>query len=49
MGNIAGAVEQMQLALKSGDGDFFLNSSTEARLRELRRLHEELRRDEVKR
>jgi predicted Zn-dependent protease len=49
MGNIAGAVEQMQLALKSGDGDFFLNSSTEARLRELRRLHEELRRDEGKR
>ena len=49
MGNIAGAVEQMQLALKSGDGDFFLNSSTESRLRELRRLHDELRRDEAKR
>ena len=49
MGNIAGAVEQMQIALKSGDGDFFLMSSTEARLRELRRLHDELRRDAGKR
>ena len=49
MGNIAGAVEQMQLALKGGDGDFYLTSSTEARLRELRRLNEELRREAGKR
>jgi predicted Zn-dependent protease len=49
MGNIGGAVEQMQIALKSGDGDFYLLSSTEARLRELRRLHDELRRDAGKR
>jgi predicted Zn-dependent protease len=49
MGNIPGAVEQMQIALKSGDGDFFLLSSTEARLRELRRLHDELRRESGKR
>jgi predicted Zn-dependent protease len=49
MGNIAGAVEQMQLALKSGDGDFYLTSSTEARLRELRRLNDEIRREAAKR
>jgi predicted Zn-dependent protease len=45
MGNITGAVEQMQIALKSGDGDFFQLSSTEARLRELKRLDDELRRE----
>ena len=49
MGNITGAVEQMQLAVKSGDGDFFALSSVEARLRELRKLNDELRRDGVKR
>jgi predicted Zn-dependent protease len=49
MGNITGAVEQMQLAVKSGDGDFFTLSSAEARLRELRKLNEELRRDGAKR
>ena len=49
MGNITGAVEQMQLAVKSGDADFFALSSTEARLRELRKLNDELRREGVKR
>ena len=49
MGNITGAVEQMQLAVKSGDADFFMRSSAEARLRELRKLNDELRRDGVKR
>ena len=49
MGNITGAVEQMQLAVKSGDADFFALSSAEARLRELRKLNDELRRDGVKR
>ena len=49
MGNITGAVEQMQIALKSGDGDFYTTSSTEARLRELRRLNDELRREAGKR
>ena len=49
MGNIAGAVEQMQLALKGGDGDFYTTSSTEARLRELRRLNEEIRKEAGKR
>lgn len=43
MGNITGAVEQMQIALKSGDGDFYQMSSTEARLKELRKLNDELR------
>jgi predicted Zn-dependent protease len=45
MGNIPGAVEQLQIALKSGDGDFYQLSATEARLRELRRLNDELRRE----
>ena len=45
MGNIPGAVEQMQIAVKSGDGDFYQLSATEARLRELRRLNDELRKE----
>ena len=48
-GNITGAVEQMQIAVKSGDADFFALSSTEARLRELRKLDAELRKEGVKR
>ncbi len=40
MGNLRGAVEQMQIALKSGDGDFYQLSATEARLRELRKADE---------
>jgi len=45
MGNVSAAVEQLQIGLKSGDGDFYQLSSAEARLRELRRLDEELRRE----
>ena len=45
MGNLPAAVEQLQIGLKSGDGDFYQLSSAEARLRELRRLDEELRRE----
>lgn len=37
-GNVGGAIEQLQIALKSGDGDFYQLSSAEARLRELRRI-----------
>lgn len=48
MGNIPGAVEQLQIALKSGDGDFYQLSATEARLRELRRINDELRRESGK-
>ena len=45
IGNIGAAVEQLQIALKSGQGDFYQLSATEARLRELRRLHDEQRRE----
>ncbi len=45
MGNVTAAVEQLQIGLKAGDGDFFQLSSAEARLRELRKLDAELRRD----
>jgi beta-barrel assembly-enhancing protease len=45
MGNLRGAVEQMQIALKSGDGDFYQLSATEARLRELRKAEESRSKD----
>lgn len=45
MGNIPGAVEQLQIAAKSGEGDFYQQSATEARLRELRRKLDELRKE----
>lgn len=45
MGNLAAAVEQLQIGLKSGDGDFYALSSAEARLKELRKLEEEFRRE----
>jgi predicted Zn-dependent protease len=35
-GQLPGAIEQLQLALKAGDGDFYENSAVDARLRELR-------------
>lgn len=37
-GQLGAAVEQMQIALKAGGGDFYQLSAVEARLRELRRL-----------
>ncbi|HET7157413.1 MAG TPA: tetratricopeptide repeat protein, partial [Burkholderiales bacterium] len=46
MGNVRGAVEQMQIAVRSGDGDFYQLSATEARLRELRKLDEAQRREQ---
>jgi predicted Zn-dependent protease len=45
MGNIPEAVEQLQIAVKSGDGDFYQLSAGEARLKELRRKNEELRKE----
>ncbi len=36
--NLQGAVEQMELAVRSGDGDFYQLSIAEARLKELRQL-----------
>jgi predicted Zn-dependent protease len=38
MGSLPGAIEQLQLGLRSGDGDFYQLSSAEARLKELREL-----------
>ena len=37
-GNIIAAVDQLQIAIKSGDGDFYAQSATEARLKELRAM-----------
>jgi predicted Zn-dependent protease len=36
--NLASAIEQMELALKSGDGDFYQLSIVEARLKQLRQM-----------
>jgi predicted Zn-dependent protease len=46
MGNVRGAVEQMQIAVKSGDGDFYQLSATEARLRELRKIADAERKEQ---
>jgi predicted Zn-dependent protease len=35
-GNLVGAIEQLEIALKAKDGDFYESSSTESRLRELK-------------
>jgi predicted Zn-dependent protease len=45
VGNLPAAIEQLVLAQKSGDGDFYQQSSVDARLRELRLLEEEARRE----
>ena len=39
-GKSRGAVEQIQIAVRSGDGDFYQLSAAEARLRELRKAEE---------
>ena len=49
LGNLPAAVEQLQIAVKSGDGDFYQLSSAEARLRELRRVVDQERREAAKR
>jgi predicted Zn-dependent protease len=48
MGNVRAAIEQLVLAQKSGDGDFYQLSSVDARLRELRLLDDEARRESKK-
>ena len=48
LGNVREAIEQLQLAQKSGDGDFYQQSSVDARLRELRALDEAARRESKK-
>ncbi|HET7201712.1 MAG TPA: tetratricopeptide repeat protein, partial [Burkholderiales bacterium] len=40
-GTLPAAIEQLQLAQKSGDGDFYQLSAVEARLRDLRSLQAE--------
>lgn len=40
-GQLGAAVEQLQIALKTGQGDFYQMSAIEARLRDLRRLQAE--------
>jgi predicted Zn-dependent protease len=45
MGNVRGAIEQMQIALKSGEGDFYQLSAIEARLRDLRKIDEAQRKE----
>lgn len=42
-GNLPAAIEQLQIALRSGEGDFYQLSSVEARLKELRALDAETR------
>jgi predicted Zn-dependent protease len=49
LGNLPAAVEQLQIAVKSGDGDFYQLSSAEARLRELRRVVDQERKENAKR
>jgi predicted Zn-dependent protease len=45
MGNTGAAVEQLQIGLKAGDGDYYQMSSAEARLRQLRVQDAEERKD----
>jgi predicted Zn-dependent protease len=44
-GNYSGAIEQLQIALKAGDGDFYKMSSIEARLKELRIMDADYKKD----
>ena len=48
-GTLSAAIEQLQLAQKSSDGDFYQLSAVDARLRELRRLQAEESRESRKR
>lgn len=45
LGSTSAAIEQLQLGLKAGDGDYYQLSATEARMRELRRIDAEERKD----
>ncbi len=44
LGSLPAAIEQLQIGLRSGDGDYYALSGAEARLRELRALDSEARR-----
>jgi predicted Zn-dependent protease len=43
MGSLPAAIEQLQMGLRAGDGDYYQLSSAEARLRELRAIEAEAR------
>lgn len=45
LGNVRAAIEQLLLAQKAGDGDFYLQSSVDARLRELSALDKDNKKD----
>jgi len=45
LGNVRTAIEQLLLAQKAGDGDFYVQSSVDARLRELRILDNDAKKD----
>ena len=45
LGNVPAAIEQLLIAQKSGDGDFYQLSTVDARLRELRALDDAMRKD----
>jgi predicted Zn-dependent protease len=45
-GSLPAAIEQLQIGLKAGDGDFYQLSSAEARLKELRALDAEQRKEQ---
>jgi len=46
MGILPAAIEQLQIGLRAGDGDFYQMSSAESRLKELRARDAERRRQE---
>ncbi len=46
MGSLPAAIDQLQIGLKSGDGDFYQLSSAEARLKELRAIDAEQRKEQ---
>jgi predicted Zn-dependent protease len=46
LGSLPAAIEQLQIGLKAGDGDFYQLSSAEARLKELRAQDAERRKEE---
>jgi predicted Zn-dependent protease len=45
LGSTSAAIEQLQLGLKAGDGDYYQLSAAESRIRDLRRIDAEERKD----
>ena len=45
LGSTSAAIEQLQLGLKAGDGDYYQLSAAESRMREFRRIDSEERKD----